>query len=203
MSKQQIIQFILRLLFVLALVMGILYLTSKLSGCMRQKQQTITSNTLTDYQKQQTIDSMASVAVADTVARLRLQMQQREATIRSQADRILSLKKSYTQAVEKYTADAVAHTPACDSVVSTSNKVITAQQQQIDTLSRQVADSEHKAASQESLITVKNTTIATANTTIAALQQQVKRTWWERNAKYVAFGAGLLVGVSTAAFVTR
>ncbi|MDR3706630.1 MAG: hypothetical protein P4L28_12085 [Paludibacteraceae bacterium] len=189
-------------LLIVAFVAAFLLAISKLSSCSSKKQETTVQTITTSVARQQAIDSIVSAAVKDSVDKLNNQMKKRDEQIRAQANRILDLKKNYTQAVSNYDADTV-HTPACDSVVITSRKVITAQQQQIDTLLKQTKDSRQESATLTNLLAEKNKTLYNAYTNIATLEKQAKRTWWERNSKYFAFGAGLLVGVGTAAFITK
>jgi len=189
-------------LLLIAFVGTFLLAISKLTSCSNQKRDTTVQTITTNVARQQAIDSLISAAVKDTVDQLNNQMKKRDEQIRNQANRILDLKKNYTQAVSNYDADTV-HTPACDSVVTTSRKVIAAQQQQIDSLQKQNKDSRQESASLTNLLAEKNKTLYNAYTNIATLEKQAKRTWWERNSKYFAFGAGLLVGVGTAAFITK
>lgn len=188
--KKNIIPILLIIVFVAAFLLAI----SKLTSCINKKQDATVQTVTTSIARQEAIDSIVSAAMRDSVNKLNNEMKKRDEQIRAQANRILDLKKNYTQAVSNYNADTV-HTPACDSVVATSGKVIAAQQTQIDTLLKQNKDSRQQSATLTNLVAEKEKTLNNAYTNIATLEKQTKRTWWERNAKYFAFGAGFFGGL--------
>jgi len=200
--KIYILKYLVKVFLILILIAGFLFSIYKLTACNYHKEEKSVQSITTAVVKQQAIDSLISAAVKDTVNQLNTQMKKREEQLNAQINRVLALKENYSQTVSNYNADSV-HTSICDSVVTISQRLIIAQQQQVDTLLKQNKDSKQKSSVLTNLIVEKEKTIDNAYLNISALEKQVKRTWWERNQKYISFGLGILVGIGTATFITK
>jgi Ca2+/Na+ antiporter len=183
----------------IALFLLIIY---KMDGCSQKKvEKTVTQVEQSNF-KQNFIDSIKSEAVKDTVELLEKKVQNRDVTIKAQSKKIISLQSKYNVALNDYVDDTVRTNP-CDSLASTSKRLINAQSNKIDSLNATKLDLQQETKSLITLIGNKNKTISNQNNDIITLTKISKRTWWEKNEKYFAFGFGALIGSSGIYILSR
>jgi hypothetical protein len=131
----------------------------------------------------------------DTILELKARIEMREKWYYSQ------LKKT-SQAKQDFNIAREGASPECDAIIQLADAVISAQLNQIDSLETQAEDYSKLTSLQDKIIDLKNIQIEEAEfqmqnaiVNIRVLEKSNKRTWWEKNSKWITLGAGIGIGI--------
>lgn len=189
----------------------IFILFGKINSCKNEKVKETIQTSNVAMVRVDLIDSIVSEAVNDTVSILEAKIHARDLMINKRAEiiknkdaKITKLISDYNSALQDYRNDTT-HTVAGDSLASISKKTVAEQKEQNDSLKNQVADIQkqaddykQQASSLEYLVIQKDKTISANNQNMDILQKAAKRTWLERNDKWISLGLGFLLGFGIA-----
>jgi len=177
--------------FIIAIIL--LFIVGKLY------QYSVNSNITIDDSKLQKLeknDSLLSKKLKDTVNFYSKKIHNRDSIISLQNNKIKVEKKTFYVAVDNYNNDTI-KTSECDSLRDSAIRLITLQSKQIDSLNQQYKETKLIIPLLQNSITRKDSIIEEANSNIKTLILKNKRTWFEKNSKWltlvIGFTGGLLL----------
>ncbi|GHT33537.1 hypothetical protein FACS189434_07890 [Bacteroidia bacterium] len=136
----------------------------------------------------------------DTILKLWAKIRISDAAIQKLEDKIKTGKKEYSEIKQEYVAS---DRHECDTLIAAADSVIDNQSIEIDTLKLQIADFKSVVLMQSGIIDIQREQLTAAERVINQLEASNRRTWWERNAKWVTLAGGLIIGSAGTAVIMR
>ncbi|MDR0872248.1 MAG: hypothetical protein LBN27_02115 [Prevotellaceae bacterium] len=123
-----------------------------------------------------------------------------ESTIPKTEAKIAIAKNTYAEIKQDF---AAANNHKCDSLTAAADSIIDLQAAEIDTLKKQVDYLKSVVLLQSGIIDIQREQFTAAERVINQLEASNRRTWWERNGKWVTLAGGLIIGSAGTAAVMR